>query len=174
MIEGKCDEPRPDVCWHVRHCPGLPGYTCTATVCRSAGCAYRGHRHVRHRRGIADNDEQQRQASAATLSIARATWDDARKRLNVAGTSTPQATVSLVNAYDPSQLLGSDTAATAAAGSLPVQSGSCRVRATQADGQIAGGNGAQRARRLRAQGEYPAGVIANSTHSGTTGVAVTS
>jgi ABC-type transporter Mla subunit MlaD len=58
---------------------------------------------------FADNDEQQRQASAATLSIARATWDDARKRLNVAGTSTPQATVSLVNAYDPSQLLGSDT-----------------------------------------------------------------
>ncbi len=51
---------------------------------------------------FADNDEQQRQASAATLSIARATWDDARKRLNVAGTSTPQATVSLVNAYGPS------------------------------------------------------------------------
>ena len=102
-----------------------------AAVAAAAGVSGSG-------RAFADDDEHRQPGATASLTISRANWSGGRNRLQVSGTGSPRTRVTVVNAYDPSQILGSDRASrNSGVWSItrsqpdPVP---CRVRATQSDG----------------------------------------
>ncbi|NEV62186.1 PKD domain-containing protein [Thiorhodococcus minor] len=89
----------------------------------------------------ADDDDDEHEGSSTRLSIERASWDREERRLRVSGSGSSRSRVTLVNAYDASQRLGSDeTEGRDGSWSIreerprPVP---CRVRALQSDGQTA-------------------------------------
>ena len=76
---------------------------------------------------------------ATTLTIDSASWSNWRNRVTVKGHGTSRLIVTVVNAYNPSQKLGTDDVSSRrsnwgvrASNPNPVP---CRVRATQSDGQ---------------------------------------
>ncbi len=56
----------------------------------------------------ADDDDRDRQDNSGRFNIERATWDSGRQRLVVRGNKDRRATVRVVNAADPAQLIGVD------------------------------------------------------------------
>ena len=87
----------------------------------------------------ADDDEGGRRSSSLTINTPE--WRSSRNRLEVSGRGTSRETVTVVNAYDPSQVLGSDDISRRSNRwsirdyrPSPVP---CRIRATQSDGQVA-------------------------------------
>lgn len=129
---------------------------------------------------FADDDEHRSQRSAAMLDIARANWNTSRNRLEVSGSGTPQATVTLLNAYDLSQQLGNDEVSRRGAWSITrsrPQPVPCRVRATQSDGltaerDVANAPAACAPKAPGGSGNLPPVANANGPYSGTSGVPI--
>ncbi len=86
----------------------------------------------------ADDDHNDRVRSS-TLTISRAVWDAGEQRLRIEGDKNRRATVTVVNAFDVTQVIGSDNDTDDRDWRVRVRSPNpvpCRVRATSSDGQI--------------------------------------
>ena len=89
---------------------------------------------------LADDDDERdsSSSSSATLTINSAEWDSGDDRLRVRGDKSRRATVTVVNAFDPSQVIGrdrdddDDSWRVRREDPEPVP---CRVRAISSDGQ---------------------------------------
>ena len=83
------------------------------------------------------SDDESSSSSSATLTIERAEWDDDDERLRVRGDKSENATVTVANAFDPSQVIGRDNDdddewRVRRENPEPVP---CRVRAVSSDGE---------------------------------------
>ncbi len=119
-------------------------------------------------------------AQADPLVITSAAWQGSRDRLDVSGTGTPQATVTVVNANDPSQDLGGDDV-NRRRGTWSIRSNApvpvpCRVRATQSDGQVVehdvSNAPADCAPKSPGGGNLPPTANANGPYNGLTGAGI--
>ena len=115
---------------------------------------------------------------SSSLTISTAEWRSSENRLDVSGTGNRRRSVTVVNAYDPSQVLGSDEIGYRGWSirdyrPSPVP---CRVRAIQSDGQTAernvGGAPDNCAPKAPGGGNTPPTANANGPYSGTVGQAV--
>ncbi len=118
--------------------------------------------------------EGQGGASSTPLSMTSAHWNSSRNRLEVSGGGERGVTVNLVNAYDPSQGLGSDTIGRRGwsiqrSRPNPIP---CRVRATQSDGQTVEQDVDSAPRNCAPKASQPPVANANGPYSGTAGVSL--
>ena len=88
----------------------------------------------------ADDNDRSGGSDSSALTISRAEWDAGDRRLRVEGDKDRRAAVTVVNAYDPSQVLGNDNDTEDRDWRVRVRRPSpvpCRVSATSSDGQTA-------------------------------------
>ncbi|WP_083924662.1 PKD domain-containing protein [Lamprocystis purpurea] len=116
-------------------------------------------------------------AAAAVLSISSAAWSNQNTLVRVIGVGTPRTRVTLVNAYNPAQILGNVTTTSTGAWNIAARQPSpvpCRVRVIQADGQTAERNvsSAPSTCAPKAPSNIAPTANANGPYSGTTGIAV--
>ncbi len=131
-----------------------------------------------------DNDDEGSSDSGSSSLTIGASWDQRRSRLYARGSKSRSATVTLVNAFDLSQVFGSDNDTRDRSWRVsdrrpaPVP---CRVRAIQSDGQTVEGNvrnaPADCAPKDGTNPPPPSGNVAptanaNGPYSGTSGAAV--
>ena len=124
---------------------------------------------------LADDDDDDR---SSRLTIDQAEWSNGRDRLTVEGRKDRRASVTVVNAFDPTQVIGSDNDTrdrdwrVRASNPNPVP---CRVRAISSDGQTAERDVSRAPANCAPKDNnqnLPPTANANGPYSGTTGVAV--